>query len=152
MPFSLLDRLPAIGKPATVTCELPPTRHSRHRGADGAPGQHKPANGDLAWQGIWPPGNRSSVSATVIFDAGGDTTVLCRTLRQIDAKNSWGDLAALYLSVGQTATREGFAPVPPAERIHLGGLQHAGDGTLISEDQAHSVPRPRARRLKPRPG
>ena len=115
------------------------------------PANARRADGDLAWQGDLAAGQSISVSATVVFDAGGDTTVLCRTLRQIDAKNSWGDLAALYLSVGETATQEGFAPVPPAERIHLGGLQRAGDGTLIPEDQANSVPRPRTRRLKLHP-
>lgn len=138
-----LDRLPPIGKPATMTCLV-----TTDEAAPGTtiqielPTNARRADGDLAWQGDLAAGQSISVSATVVFDAGGDTTVLCRTLRQIDAKNSWGDLAALYLSVGETATQEGFAPVPPAERIHLGGLQRAGDGTLIPEDQANFVPRP----------
>ncbi len=138
-----LDRLPPIGKPATMTCRV-----TADEAAPGTtiqielPSNACRADGDLAWQGDLAAGQSISVSTTVVFDAGGDTTLLCRTLRQIDAKNSWGDLAALYLSVGATATQEGFAPVPPAERIQLAGLLRAGDGTLIPEDQVNSVPRP----------
>jgi len=142
-----INQLPPIGKQATVTCRV-----TTDQPAPGTtikielPANARSVNGDLEWEGDLAA--EQSISATVVFDSGGDTTVLCRTLRQIDAKNSWGDLAALYLSIGQTATKKGFASVPPAKQIHKAGMKHAGDGMLIPDDQARSVPRPKDKQVE----
>ncbi|MCB0002519.1 MAG: hypothetical protein KDH86_08200, partial [Anaerolineae bacterium] len=109
-----ISKLAPVGQPVTVTCSV-----TADQDAPGTtvqielPANARRASGELAWQGDLLAGETTSVAATVVFDAGGDTTLLCRTLRTIDDKNSWGDLAALYLSVGQDTTSEGFAPSAP---------------------------------------
>ena len=127
-----ISKLAPVGQPVTVTCSVTADQDAPGTTAQiELPANARRASGELVWQGDLLAGETTSVAATVVFDAGGDTTLLCRTLRTIDNKNSWGDLAALYLSVGQDTTSEGFAPSAPEDRIHSGALRQAGDGQLL---------------------
>ncbi len=131
-----------LGQPATLTCQVSSTQD-----APGATAQIElPDNvalrsGSLTWQGDLAANQPVEVAVTVVFTAPGDTTIQCRALRMLDAKNSWGDLTALYLSASASEIKEGFAPIPLAERVHNGGLQRAGDGSLLTDAPA-SYPDP----------
>ena len=71
-----LDRLSPIGKPATMTCRVTADQTAPGTSVQiELPANAERANGDLAWQGDLAAGQSISVSATVVFDAGGDTTV-----------------------------------------------------------------------------
>jgi hypothetical protein len=136
-----IDELPPLGEPATLTCEV-----SSALAAPGTTAQIElPAgahlvDGDLSWEGNLRAGRSISFKATVTFNAAGDAAVFCRALRPIDANNSWGDLAALYLSVGRGETESGFAPVGPAERAALGEVDEPGDGVTIEASSRQPMP------------
>ena len=71
-----IDQLQPIGKPATVTCQV-----TADQAAPGTsvqielPVNARRASGDLAWQGDLAAGQSISVSATVVFDAGGEMCI-----------------------------------------------------------------------------
>lgn len=128
-----LDRLPTLGKPATVTCEVRADMDAPGTTASiELPANVRFAGGTLHWEGDLTAGQTIVFSASIVADVPGDTTILGRALRRIDARNVWGDLAAAHFSVGATASRAGFAPVPSNRRIHDAGLDKAPDGTIIS--------------------
>ncbi|MCZ7670679.1 MAG: hypothetical protein M5U34_27775 [Chloroflexi bacterium] len=58
----------------------------------------------------------------------------------IDEQNRWGDLASLYLTIGQTKSQVGFLTAPPQERDVLGEMAEAGEGQII--DQSPTQPAP----------
>lgn len=136
-----IDQAPRLGDLATVTCQA-----SASQPAPGTtlrlelPTAVQTEAGEASWQGDLAVDQPVTLSAKVRFTALGDTTIACRALRPIDDQNSWGDLKAIYLSIGQDQSQFGFAPISPAAQVHLGGLQTPGDGQLLDEAQVHSTP------------
>lgn len=145
-----IDSLPRLGQQAAVTCEV-----TADRAAPGTtatlelPANARRTAGDLSWRGDLAAGESASFTARIVFDTPADSTILCRTQRAVDRRNSWGDLAALYLGVGLDATREGFAPVDRAGGIHDAELAEPGTGVLIG---GMSVPRTDDSAVPPPPG
>jgi hypothetical protein len=143
-----IDALATVGKNATVTCEV-----SSDLDATGVtaqielPGNVKVVRGRLGWRGDLTAKGRSSFRVTIQLEAGGDTAIYCRAQRILDEKNSWGDLAALYLSVGSSETHVGFAP---GERIHGGAMKSPGTGVVIHVAGA-SPPGPLSANVEPPP-
>lgn len=135
----MLDRLSVPGQETTVTCEVTADLDAPGTTATiELPANARYIGGELAWSGYIRKNETISFSAKIVFDAAGDTTILGRALRKIDARNAWGDLAAVYLSVGVAASRAGFAPVPRELRDHDAGLEKLPTGLLIKPP---SVPR-----------
>lgn len=137
----VIASLPGLQQKTTLTCRI-----TADLAAAGVAAQIElPANvavhaGSLTWQGDLAAGQTAEFAATVAFTAPGDTALHCRVSYRLDAANSWGDLASLYLSVGAGAARVGFEPIPPQARLHNGGLQRPGDGQYLSETAAYPDP------------
>ena len=131
-----------LGQPATLTCQVSSTQDAPGTTAQiELPGNVTRSVGSLTWQGDLTANQPVEIAVTVVFTAPGDTAILCRALHTVDARNSWGDLAALYLSVSAAEIKAGFAPIALSERVHSGGLQRAGDGRLLADAPA-SYPDP----------
>ena len=147
-----------LGQAAVLTCQVSSTQDAAGTTAQiELPNNATLRDGSLTWQGDLTANQPVELTITVVFTAPGDTTIQCRALRHLDARNSWGDLTALYLSVGATDVQEGFAPIPVAERVRKGGLQRAGDGQLLADapasypDPNRVVPAPPAINAAPPP-
>jgi hypothetical protein len=131
-----LNPLPTVGKPGILTCTV-----SSDRDAPGTqieielPADSQLLSGNLTWQGDIAAGQPVTLSVVVSFTSGGDQALYCRTLRYIDQDNSWGDLAELYLNIGQQKSMLGYAPVPPEKRMVVGKQLSAGNGKMISTEQ-----------------
>jgi hypothetical protein len=147
-----IDRYPPIGEPATLTCEVSSLRQAPGTNAwIELPENARLVSGDLTWQGDLSVDRPVELRAVVVFTATGDTTVFCRTLHPVDENNTWGDLVALYLSVGEGASHAGFARVEPEDRMGYGELLEPGDGVLLKTGDA-PVPLPAGNRaLEPFP-
>ena len=131
-----LNPLPTVGNPGLLTCTV-----SSDRDAPGTqvvielPPDARLLSGNLTWQGDIAAGQPVTLSVSISFINGGDEALYCRTLRYIDQNNSWGDLAELYLNIGQQKSTLGYAPVPPGKRMVVGKQLEAGNGELISTEQ-----------------
>ena len=151
----VIDQLNPVGVAMTVTCEVWADLDSPGTfAALELPANAHAAGGELNWQGDLAAGETVSFSTKVIFDSPGDSTILARARRTIDARNSWGDLAAAYLAVGLTESRAGFAPVPREQAIRSGGMAQAPTGILVQSPSVYrrdesTVPPPPA--LDPAP-
>lgn len=136
-----IDKAPPLGAVATVTCvattsEAAPDTTMQIELPSGA----QTDAGETRWQGDLAIDRPVTLSAQVRFNTLGDTTITCRALRPIDGGDTWGDLKAVYLSIGQDHSQFGFAPVAPSDRVHPGGLKTPGDGELLDESQVNSTP------------
>lgn len=130
----MLDRLPRVGQQASVTCEVMADMDAPGTVASiELPANVRFIDGVRSWNGDLKAGETISFSATVVADAAGDTTILGRALRTIDALNSWGDLAAAHFSIGASASRAGFAPTPIQDRIHDAGVAQAPSGPIVDQ-------------------
>lgn len=147
-----IEKAPRLGEVTTITCQA-----TTSQPAPGTtlqielPASVQTEAGATSWQGDLAVDHPAVLSARVRFSALGDTTVTCRALRPIDAKNTWGDLEAVYLSIGREQSQFGFAPVAPADQVRLGGLKTPGDGQLLAESQAGRAPFDPDRVLPPAP-
>lgn len=132
----------ALDQPVELTCQVSSTQDAPTTTAQiELPDNVALRQGSLTWQGDLAANQPIEIAVTVIFTAPGDTAILCRARQRLDARNSWGDLAALYLSVSAAEIKAGFAPIPVSERVHGGGLQRPGDGRLLPDAPA-SYPDP----------
>ncbi|MBK6432072.1 hypothetical protein [Candidatus Amarolinea dominans] len=105
-----------LGQPATLTCQVSSTQDAPGTTAQiELPGNVTRSVGSLTWQGDLTANQPVEIAVTVVFTAPGDTAILCRALHTVDARNSWGDLAALYLS-GQRGRDQGGLCADPGER------------------------------------
>jgi hypothetical protein len=138
-----LDRLPKVGEVAVVTCEI-----SADLDAEGTtatielPPNAQLVDGELAWSGDLAASQTISFSARIVFDAPGDTTLLARTRRPLGNGDSWGDLAAAYLSVGTVTSQRGFAPIPRLLRDRDAGVERLPEGSMIepASNRTHGEP------------
>ncbi len=147
-----IDDYPPVGQPATLTCEISSVLDAPNTTAQiELPANSRLVSGDLNWQGDLLAGTPIIFTATVVFDAPGDAAVFCRARRVIDAENSWGDLAELYLSISQKDSKDGFAPVAPENRYQLGELIESGDGQIIDEAKEQSAPPSQGQAVEPPP-
>jgi len=136
-----IDSYPPIGQPATLTCEISSILEAPGTSAQiELPATARLLDGDTNWQGDLLAGESIKLVATIAFEAEGDMAVFCRAHRVIDAENSWGDLAGLYLSIGQTDSLAGFAPIVAEERDHLGEFVALGDGQVIDDAAVQAAP------------
>lgn len=138
-----IDRLPLLGQAATLTC----TAISIAEAPDSElaielPDSAQLTGGELTWRGTLTPGQPAAISATVVFKDPGDAAIRCRARHTVDDLNSWGDLQAVYLSVGQEETLEGYAPVPASQHDPLGEVEVAGTGTVVSAEAAYPASTP----------
>lgn len=136
-----IDRLAPLGQPATLTCTV--TTAFDAPGTQAAielPASAKRVDGSISWQGDLLAGQQATLTATVVFTSRGDTAIRCRALRVVDESATWGDLDAVYLSVGDQETLEGFAPTPASQHDTLGEMESAGQGTLVSRLDAYPAP------------
>ena len=127
-----IDHYPAPGQSATLICEIStvidaPGTQARFE----LPTDARLINGSLTWQGDLLVGHPEQLVATIVFDVPGEKSLFCRALRPIDAENTWGDLAELYLTVGQVNGQAGFAPIPQSQHVHDAVQVRAGDGTPV---------------------
>lgn len=132
---------PILGAQTTLTCkitsmeEAPGTKIQIE-----LPPHTRVIDGKLDWQGDLSPGDGIQLAVSVSFDSEGDKAIFCRAIRKIDEYNSWGDLAALYLSVGSSQTESRFAPIPFEQQIPLGVREAPGDGLVIVPEKPSSAP------------
>ncbi len=132
---------PPLGQPTTLTCEISSSLDAAGTSAQiELPDNVRLLEGSLDWQGDLMANAPVKLTATIVFDTEGETAVFCRVLRVIDEQNRWGDLAALYLTIGQTKSQVGFLTAPPQERDVLGEMAEAGEGQII--DQSPTQPAP----------
>ena len=133
-----MDRLPLLNGAATLTCSV----HS----TIAAPGMviqielpegATVRGGDLSWTGDLAAAEEVGFSATVTFSRPGDTAVSCRALSRLDERNSIGDLANIYFSLGETETRLGFRPKPSMARGQTG---EPGAGATAAVEPAEPLP------------
>ncbi len=132
-----LDRLAGVGQVVSVTCTI--TADEDAPGTQASielPANVRRVGGELSWSGDLRQHETVSFSAKLLFDAPGNTTIRARALRRIDAHNSWGDLAALYLTVGTQSSRAGFAPIPDASHVEDAGMSHPPTGILLPAQPA----------------
>ena len=136
-----IDRYPPIGQPADLTCTMTSVFDAPGVAAQiELPANARLLKGDVQWNGDLLAGQIVQFGATIVFESEGDSAIFCRALRIIDKQNTWGDLSAVYLSIGTTESRNGFAPVPRAERDVLGEAETAGDGQVINTAAAYPAP------------
>jgi hypothetical protein len=136
-----IDRLARLGEPATLTCVV--TTSFDAPGAQAAielPANAELVGGELNWQGDLAVGRPATLIATVVFKQGGDTAIRCRALRLTEELDTWGDMDAVFLSVGAQETLEGFATALPEEHDPLGGMETPGQGVVVSELAAYPAP------------
>jgi hypothetical protein len=137
-----IDHYPPLGEPATLNCVVSSLREAPGTTARiELPENARLVSGDLTWQGDLSTIHPVELSATVVFTGSGDTAIFCRALRPVDEHNTWGDLAALYLSVGDEVSEVGFAKLAPEDRMGYGELLEPGDGVLLKTGDA-PVPLP----------
>lgn len=136
-----IDRLARLGETATLTCAVSTAYDAPGtRAAIELPANAELVSGALDWQGDLRAGQPQTLAATVVFKSGGDTAIRCRALRLTEELDTWGDLDAIYLSVGELETREGFSPVSPEEHDMLGEMETPGQGSVVSELAAYPAP------------
>ena len=149
--LAAMDKIPLLNEPVQISCTL--TSFIDAPGSTAQielPDTAKLVSGDLNWQGNLQAGEAVEFGVTAVFETQGNTSVSCRVHNQLDAENSAGDLATVYLNVGATRSLEGFAPVPEKAQIEMGVQTEPGDGTLVREtpaqwqwnDSERSVPPP----------
>jgi hypothetical protein len=68
-------------------------------------------------------------SADVVFNNPGDYAIFCRALRTVSDDEVWGDLAELYLTVGDQFSELGFAESDTLTA--LGQMDEPGDGQPV---------------------
>ncbi len=136
-----INQSPLLGQPADLTCTV-----SSAVDAPGVTAQLELPTaahllkGEARWSGDLSAGQSVQFSATIVFEAGGDAAIFCRALRIIDEQNVWGDLAAVYVSIGTTESHSGFAPISREERDALGEVEAIGDGQVIGTATAYPAP------------
>ncbi len=124
---------PVLGAQATLSCKVTSIEQAPGTKIQiELPPHTQVIDGELDWQGDLFPGDGIQLSVSVSFDSEGDKAIFCRAIRKIDEHNSWGDLAALYLSVGSSQTESRFAPIPFKQQIPLGMREAPGDGQTIA--------------------
>jgi hypothetical protein len=127
-----IDHLPTLGEPAKVDCIV-----SSKLDAPGTqvqielPSDAKLLKGNLGWEGDILTGDSITVTATIAFSSIGNKGIFCRALRSLDDNNVWGDLAELYLSIGQEGSTLGFPSIPRENRLEYGILLGEGEGQPI---------------------
>lgn len=105
-----IDRIPTLGQTARVTCttqsflDVPETKIELV-----LPPNVKPVSGTLNRSDSLRMERPSIVSASVQFNELGDVAVSCKALHRIDSENAWGDMDTIYLSIGRTESKLGFA-------------------------------------------
>lgn len=137
----VIDHYPKLGAAATLTCnvisildapntlitlELPPEAHL--------------LSGDLSWQGDLMAYQPQTLVASIVFNGKGNMPLFCRAFRTVTSEEQWGDMAGLYLSVGQTEGQAGYAPILETERIQAGELLALGDGQIIEGSNTAGAP------------
>ena len=138
-----IDRLPLLDEPATVTCtassvaDVPETAVVIE-----LPDSAQLAGGSLSWRGALdarPAGCRFSHRGLQGYRR-------CRhslpRASNVDERTTWGDMQAVYLSVGQEETLDGYAPVPASQHDPLGEAEAAGTGTVVSAEAAYPASTP----------
>ena len=147
-----IDSYPPVGQPATLTCEISSVLEAPGTTAQiELPANARLLSGDINWQGDLVAGESVEISAKILFEVEGDAAVFCRAIRVIDAENSWGDLAELYLSIGQEDSQAGFSAIPIYQRHELGEPVEAGNGQLLDEAKAQAVLPSRDETVEPPP-
>lgn len=138
-----IDRLPLLDEPATVICTASSVADAPETAVViELPDSVQLAGGSLSWRGALTPGQPAVVSATVVFKDTGDAAIRCRALSNVDERTTWGDMQAVYLSVGQEETLDGYAPVPASQHDPLGEAEAAGTGTVVSAEAAYPASMP----------
>jgi len=140
-----IDHIPPVGTATRITCTVSSTFDAPGTTvALELPDSAEVVSGDISWQGDLYPDNPRVVSATVVFNAPGDAAVFCRALRTVSADEVWGDLAELYLNIGNNQSNLGYASANQENRIADGEMASAGDGQLLTaEDTVSSSYAPR---------
>ena len=137
-----IDKFPLLKEPTTLRCEV--------TSAEDAPGTKveielphdaQVIKGEIRWEGDLYPGDIIELSPTIIFNTAGNKAIFCRALRAIDTDNVWGDLAELYLSVGETETLKHFSPIPSSERDLLGEPEALENENVIEIAPAFPAPK-----------
>ncbi len=136
-----IDNVPPLGGTATLICHVSSVLDAPGTTAqiELPPGVRLTA-GDLTWQGDLTAGETVTLTASVVFDVGGDLAIFCRALRPLNATESWGDLDQVYVSISAGQGRMGFAPIAPQERDVLGGMEAAGEGRVVSANNFYPSP------------
>jgi hypothetical protein len=136
-----IDIYPPIGSPATVTCEISSAVNASLASAQiELPPNTKILNGDLDWEGSLLAGESQVFSAVILFEEPGDKAIFCRAQHVLDSENSYGDLAELYLSIGEDAGQIGYASIEAAGFTELGVPHQLGDGILLDEVNVPTLP------------
>ncbi len=134
-----IDQYPQLGQTATLTCEITtvvdaPGTQARLE----LPADTRLVEGSLSWQGDLLVNQPVQLIAKIAFNTLGEKSLYCRALRPVDADNTWGDLAELYLTVGQANSQAGFAPIPLEQQAHLAVQAKAGDGKAVQNSPQSS--------------
>jgi hypothetical protein len=127
-----LDQIPLLGAAANLTCTVTSSLDAPATSLqlELPPGVSLVA-GSLAWRGDLLANRPQQLTARVVFQQAGDVSLFCRALRPLDANNTWGDLAAVYLNIGAARSQAGFRAVPAAQRLGSAELRLKGDGQLL---------------------
>ena len=136
-----LDRLPKVGESAELTCmvqSLMPADNVQ-LSLDVSAGTQRTGT-PLASSFSLLTNEATSRTTTIQFPEVGEYTLACRAITTISEAESWGDLAELHLTVGDSASFWGFAPVPLHESRAIGRELEPGDGDLRADSLHASGP------------
>lgn len=125
-----IDQYPPVGVQTTITCEI-----SSAYDAPGTTAQMElPENtqvidGSIDWQGDLLAGNPEMLSVSVVFSTPAEVSIFCRVFRPVDENEVWGDLAALYFTVGMDNQNsfKGWAPIERENYAAAVELSEVGD-------------------------
>ncbi len=149
--LAAMDKIPLLGEAVQISCTLTSFVDAADTTAQiELPAAAKVVSGDVSWQGDLTIGEPVTFAVTAEFEAEGNSSVSCRVHKQLDAENSVGDLATIYLAVGEGYSLERFAPAAANAQIGLGVQLEPGDGVRAKEaagqwkwnDEARAVPPP----------
>jgi len=129
-----MDHVPILGEPVIVTCEVASVLDAPHTTAQiELPDNTQVIEGTISWEGDIIVGEAIRFSATILFDTTGDKSIFCRSIRVVDEENSWGDLSALYISIGVMKSLKSYAPILPEKQDQLGEPDFTREGQITNE-------------------
>jgi hypothetical protein len=111
-----ISEAPPLNTPALLTCTVSTTSDALDTTAqitlpDGA----TLVSGTLDWQGDLRVGEPVSFSAEIVFVETGNWRIEASARHVVDENNSWGDLEAIFLTIGVDHSEFGWPPTGPVE-------------------------------------
>ncbi len=113
-----IDRAPALGEVANVTASVTSVLPAPGTTLQiEVPAGAEVVSGETAWAGDLEEGEQVDLSLSLRFVQEGEWTIAATALRPVDADNTWGDVAQVFLTVKSESGQFGLA-APAAGLSH----------------------------------